>query len=229
MCFTSCLFSCWGGMCAVYKENLRVSRAPDVCERCLCHGWVVWELGVKRGSAPSGLTLPQVLAAPGHLPRFWKSVRHRRGLAQCPALQGVCVNAVHQILYIFRCHSGVCREARGWQAVEWPREGWRSSFDLSSIWPLDICSPASIWSYILSCAETVWYFMTRKKKKRIQTAVFLPCSVQFAIYLIFTRIKYKVLVLISCLFRKLSVSVFSASLLCVCDSSIWLTGSALSS
>lgn len=43
---------------------------------------------MKQGSAPSGLTLPRVLAAPGHLPRFWKSVRRRRGLAQRPASRG---------------------------------------------------------------------------------------------------------------------------------------------
>lgn len=88
-----------------------------------------------------------------------------------------------------------------------------------SIWPPDICNPASIWSYILSCAEAVWYFMTRKKKKgEFEQLCFYP--VEFAIYLIFTRVKYKVLVLISCLFRKSSASVFSESLLCVCDSLI---------
>lgn len=59
-----------------------------------------------------------------------------------------------------------------------------------SIWPPDICNPASIWSYILSCAEAVWYFMTRKKKKRrIRTAVFLPCRICYLFNLYSSKIQ----------------------------------------
>lgn len=69
-----------------------------------------------------------------------------------------------------------------------------------------------------SSAEAALYFMAGKKTKRILTSGFLMCTIHC---LFNTKCWFW------CLLRKLSVSIFSEALLCLCDSLILLTGPTL--
>lgn len=87
------------------------------------------------------------------------------------------------------CHlCAVCPEARGWQSAGWAVEGWRFLFHFSAF---DLWTCVRLFLSVLSCAQTVWCFMTRKKGKFGH-----ECSqcTQFDIYLSFTWVKDQVLI-----------------------------------